>query len=101
MALNDIAPHGPFTCEVKIHMTNGEDEAQASFDCPAGHAPGEDDLAILAGKALEAVQGQLGEGWRLQTHEEFVQSQLREQSGAPAGFRFAVPEGDFAHGWAK
>lgn len=100
MALNDIAPHGPFTCEVKMHMTNGEDEAQVSFDCPIGTAPGEADLAILADKAREAVE-QLGEGWRLQTRDEFVQSQLRERSGAPTAVRFAVPDGDFSHEWAK
>lgn len=101
MSLESIAPHGPFTCEVMIHMTNGEDMAQASFDCPIGHAPAEADLATLAEKALEAVRAQLGDGWRLQTRDEFVQARLCEQAGAPASFRFAVPEGDFAHGWAK
>jgi predicted metalloendopeptidase len=66
-----------------------------------GHAPDEAGLAILAEKALAAVREQLGDAWRLQTRDEFVQSRLCEQSGAPAGFRFAVPEGDFAHEWAK
>lgn len=100
MALNDIAPHGPFTCEVQIHMTNGEDRAQASFDCPIGTVPDEAGLAILADKALDAVSS-LGDGWRLETRDEFVQAQLQEQSGAPASVKFAVPGGTFSHGWAK
>lgn len=101
MALNDIAPHGPFTCEVKFHVTNGENDAEISFDAPVGTAPSEAGLAILAEKALAAIRDAAPGAWRFQTRDEFVERQIRELAGAPASVRFATPEGEFSMEWAK
>lgn len=95
-----IAPHGPFTCEIVFHMTDGENEAKATFDAPVGRTPDEAGLAILAGKALAAVRDQLGDKWRLMQRDEFVQSRLSEQAGV-SRIRFAVPTGSFSHAWAQ
>lgn len=100
MALEDTAPHGPFTMEVKIHLTNGEYDSEVSFDCPPGHAPAADDLAVFADKALDAIAAH-GDDWRLQTRDEFVQKQLSARAGAPSDTRFAVPEGNFSMKWAQ
>jgi len=97
--IEDSAPHGPFTIEVKIHLTDGENEAEVSFDCPAGNCPKEDDLGIFAEKAIAAVQEQMGESWRLQNRQEFMQSRLQEKAGV--NINFAVPHGEFAFGWAQ
>lgn len=99
MTLEAIAPHGPFTTEIKFHFTNGVDNAEVSFDVPVGHIPDEDGIEILASKGLAAIHEAVGDDWRFQTRDEFVQQQLQEASGC-TGVRFAVPEGDFSLDWA-
>ena len=97
MPLENIAPHGPFTIEVRMSFTNGEQEAEASFDAPVGHIPQHEDLVALARNGLETVREQLGPTWRLMNRAEFVQAQLSAQSGA--NIRFAVPAGEFDKEW--
>lgn len=95
-----IAPDGPFTTEIVFHFTNGEYDAQVSFDAPPGRLADADGVAILAAKALAAITNAQGEGWRFKTRAEFVQSELTQRSGAPASVKFAVPAGEFSMEWA-
>jgi len=102
MSLQDIARHGPFTLEAKFHLTNGTDNVEVTFDCPPGNIPPPEGMAILAEKALAAVKESLGDGWRFQRRDEFVQDRISDQAGLPSGaVKFAVPEGDFEAEWAK
>lgn len=99
MAKHSIAPHGPFKVTVEFFITDGDQIAKASFDCPPGSIPSADDIAAAAQSVLPQVQSQVGDDFRWQTRHEFVQELFAEKAGRSVNF--AVPGPDtFDAEWA-
>ena len=86
-----MAPFAPIRISVEFALTDGDQVAKASFDCPPGHLPSADDIAAAAKSVLAQVQDQLGDSFNFQTRYEFVRDEFEERTGMR---NFAVPGKD-------
>ena len=92
-----IAPFAPIRVSVEFALTDGNQVARASFDCPVGHLPSAEDIETAAKSILTQVQAQLGEEFWWQTRHGFVSDEMYERTGAS----FSVPGPDaWEAGWA-
>ena len=83
-----IAPDGPFKVTIEFGIVNEAEEMHGYAKCtmPMGKVPTGEDVSELALRAM----GQVPDGFRFMTREEFLQEVLREHTGTDMDF--AIPE---------
>ena len=82
--------NGPVVIEIKVLLTDGTQQVEATYVCPAGMFPTADFIQHAMDAAMKQVQETLGNGnWRLANKREFWDFIMEENTGTDE--KFALP----------
>lgn len=88
----DLELRGPFEITLKVHLTDGEQEASAEYSLPVSKFPTEQQIREALAQAEAATKKQVGDGWRLMNKREFFNVLMEKLTGSSE--RFAMPGGN-------
>jgi len=83
--------HAPIDIELKIHVTDGENEGVVTYTMPAAKFPTIEDLQKAIIEAEKSVKETAGEDFRLMNKQEWFDQWMRQKTGINT--RFAIPGG--------
>lgn len=86
-----MAPDGPFTVTIEFNLTDGDQIAKASYECPPGVLPTAEMVTEAARQVRKQIHDQLNDSFRWMGRHEFVQDAMSERT---FGVKFAVPGPD-------
>ena len=82
---------GPFEIEVKILMTDGEQQATVTYGMPKGEHCTREGIEAALVASEKQIQGQMGEDWRLANKQEYFNHLTEEYTHT--NMAFALPGG--------
>ncbi len=88
---NNFKLQGPFEIEVKVLVTNGEQEATVTYGMPKGEYPTREGIEAALLTSEKQVQEQMGEDWRLANKREYFNYLMLEYTHTDMAF--AMPGG--------
>lgn len=87
--INDIM-NGPFTVDVNVYLTDGDNVGVAKCNMAVGRAPTPADCQRIVATSLAQTIKSAGSDFRLMTRHEFENAIIQERSNTSAGMMFAT-----------
>ena len=88
----DLELKGPFEISVKVHLTDGAQEATANYSMPVAKFPTEAEVRKALSEAEAKAKESVGPDWRLMNKREFFDVLMNNLTGTDE--QFALPGGD-------
>lgn len=76
---------GPFTVDVNVYLTNGENTAIAKCTLPVGEVPSSETIMLMVATAEKQTMASAGNTFRLMTRNEFENEIISERIGPHHG----------------